>query len=178
MGKMLILTAPNKILTEKTKTVKKIDNNIKRLINDMIVCLQTQKDPQGVGLAAPQVGKSISIFIIKPTLESKEKVFINPKIVRFIDKNNPKKIDKNKRKLEGCLSIPKIWAPIKRRYGIEIEYMNLEGKKLKQKFQGYEAIIIQHEIDHLNGIMYTQRAIEQKAQVFEEKGNKLIKIEF
>ncbi|MFH1827377.1 MAG: peptide deformylase [bacterium] len=177
MGKMLILTAPNKILTTKAKSVAKIDNSVKKLVKDMAICLQTQEDPQGIGLAAPQIGKNLCLFIIKPLPKSEEKIFINPKIIKYFDKKTPKKAGKEKRKLEGCLSIPRIWAPIKRRFGIEIEYMNLEGKKLVQKFQGYEAIIIQHEIDHLNGIMFTQRALEQKAQVFEEKGNKLIKID-
>lgn len=177
MAKMLIFTAPNKILTSRAKNVEKIDSSIKKLIKNMSDTLEKQEDPQGVGLAAPQVGKNISLFIIKPSPKSSEKVFINPKIIRFFNKIGPKKPTKAKRKLEGCLSIPRIWAPIKRKYGIELEYMDLTGKKLIKKFEGYQSIIIQHEVDHLNGIMFTQRALEQKAQLFEEKGDKLVKID-
>lgn len=175
---MQILSAPNKYLNTKSTEVKNIDRNIKKIVSDMSVCLESQNDPQGVGLAAPQVGLNIRLFISKPTSTSNHQVFINPKILGFFDKKIPdSKRKSGKRKLEGCLSIPRIWAPIKRKYGIEVEYMDLKGKNYIKKFTGYRAIIIQHEIDHLEGILFTQRALEQKAQLFEEKGNKLIKIE-
>ena len=113
MAKMLIFTAPNKILTSRAKNVEKIDSSIKKLIKNMSDTLEKQEDPQGVGLAAPQVGKNISLFIIKPSPKSSEKVFINPKVIRFFNKIAPKKPTKATRKPEGCLSIPRIWAPIK-----------------------------------------------------------------
>ncbi|MEX1052721.1 MAG: peptide deformylase [Patescibacteria group bacterium] len=174
---MHILAAPNKLLTTKAQKVKKIDKVIKKLVADMIVCLEKQEDPQGVGLAAPQIGKSTSLFIIKSSPKSEVEIFINPKVLKLFDKKGDKNKKANKKKLEGCLSIPRIWAPIKRKYGIILEFMNLEGKKMEKEFTGYKSIILQHEIDHLNGILFTQRALEQKAQVFEEKGDKLIKIE-
>lgn len=174
---MQILRAPNKFLNTKSTDIKNIDRNIKKIVSEMVSCLDFQKDPQGVGLAAPQVGLNIRLFISKPTSTSKHQVFINPKILRSFDKKilNPKRKG-GKRKLEGCLSIPRIWAPIKRKYGIQVEYMDLKGKIYTKKYIGYQAIIIQHEIDHLEGILFTQRALEQKAQLFEEKGEKLIKI--
>ncbi len=175
---MQILNAPNNFLNTKSGEIKKIDRNIKKIVSEMAECLDSQKDPQGVGLAAPQVGLNVRLFISKPTPTSKHQVFINPKVLGFFDKKMPDvKRKGGKRKLEGCLSIPRIWAPIKRKYGVKIEYMDLKGKIYTKKFTGYQSIIVQHEIDHLEGILFTQRALEQKAQLFEEKGEKLIKIE-
>ena len=175
---MQILSAPNKFLNIKSEDIKNIDRNIKKIVSEMAECLDSQKDPQGVGLAAPQVGLNVRLFISKPTPTSKRQVFINPRIIGFFDKKIPDgKRKGGKRKLEGCLSIPRIWAPIKRKYGVKIEYMDLKGKIYTKKFTGYQSIIIQHEIDHLEGILFTQRALEQKAQMFEEKGEKLVKIE-
>lgn len=174
---MKIIIAPNKSLNTKSENIKNIDRNIKKIISEMAKCLESQKDPQGVGLAAPQIGLKLRLFIMKPLTNSKHQTLINPKILSFFDKKQTKTSKKTvKSKLEGCLSIPRIWSPIKRRYGINIEYTDLNGNIIKKTFTGYQAIIVQHEIDHLDGILFTQRALEQKSQLFEEKGNKLVKI--
>lgn len=175
---MKIISAPNKTLNTKSEDIINIDGKIKKIVSEMVKTLDSQKDPQGVGLAAPQVGLNIRMFIMKPLTDSKHQTVINPKVINFFDKK-PSKIKKKpvKNKLEGCLSIPKIWAPVKRRYGVNIEYTDLNGNIITKTFTGYQAIIVQHEIDHLDGILFTQRAIEQKSQLFEEKGEKLVKIE-
>ena len=175
---MKIISAPNKVLNTKSENIKNIDRNIKKIISEMAKCLESQKDPQGVGLAAPQVGLNLRLFIMKPLTDSKHQALINPKILSFFDKKQTKTSKKTvKSKLEGCLSIPRIWSPIKRRYGVNIEYTDLNENIIKKTFTGYQAIIVQHEIDHLDGILFTQRALEQKSQLFEEKGEKLVKIE-
>jgi len=176
-----ILIAPNKVLNSNAEIVKRIDKKIKRLVDEMIVCLKNQKDPQGVGLAAPQVGYNLQLFIIKPYEDKKPEVFINPKILTsdktgYKTSKTQKSKQARKRKLEGCLSIPKIWAPIKRAQTILIEYADINGNIVKNEYSGFESIIIQHEIDHLNGVMFTQRALEQKVQLYEETGDKLEKI--
>ena len=173
-----ILTAPNKILSSRAKKITKVDKKLKKLVNEMIICLEKQKNPQGVGLAAPQVGYNLQLFIIKPFENEKPQIIINPKIVKFINKKKVGKLDKKKqrRSLEGCLSIPKIWAPIQRAEEIVLEYTDINGKNLTAKFSGFHSVIIQHEIDHLNGIIFTQRAIEQKKQLYEETEDKLEKI--
>lgn len=152
--------------------------------------LMAQNDPPGVGLAANQVGLDQSIFIIKPFEKSKIKVFINPKIInvgaQFIAPKNksminhpPAKKSKHKKvKLEGCLSIPRIWGPVKRAERIFLHYQDLTGKKNLKWFSGFEAIIIQHEIDHLNGVVFTQRSLEQKGQLYKEENEELVKIEY
>jgi len=175
-----ILTAPNKILGSSVKPVEKIAADITKLVLEMEKTLIAQNDPPGVGLAAPQVGKKLALFIIKPTKKAKIKVFINPKILKrtVLSKDSPyKKTKKNHVKLEGCLSIPRIWGPVKRASRVLVEYQTLTGLLTQRWFQGLEAIIIQHEIDHLTGVLFTQRALEQNLPLYEEKKGKLEKIE-
>ncbi len=175
-----IVTVPSKTLLKPTKIVEKIDEKIKKLILEMEKILVAQIDPPGVGLAANQVGENLSLFIIKPSEKAKTKVFINPKIISRTDlfKTNHKKVRPYKKrvKLEGCLSIPRIWGPVNRAERIFLHYQDLTGKKYLKWFSGFEATVIQHEIDHLNGIVFTQRAVEQKKQLYKEENDELFKI--
>ena len=93
-------------------------------------------------------------------------------------KDPTKKLSKKKVKLEGCLSIPRIWGPVKRADRIFLNYQDMTGKKYLKWFSGFEAIIIQHEVDHLNGIVFTQRSVEQKGQLYKEENDELVKIEY
>lgn len=179
-----IVTVPNNILSLPTKPVEKIDADIKKIVFDMEKVLIAQNDPPGVGLAANQVGLDLAIFIIRPTEKSKTKVFINPKIVKLgfneIERNrkNPTKKKRSKIKLEGCLSIPRIWGPVKRASKVLLEYQNTSGPVVRHWFSGFEATIIQHEMDHLNGVVFTQRSLEQKGQLYREENDELVKIEY
>ena len=170
-----IITAPNKILSQPTQPVSIFDKKLKEIIKQMIEILEKQNDPPGVGLAANQVGLNLSLFIIKPSKKSKISVFVNPQIKKTIlSKNNPSK--KRVIKLEGCLSLPKIWGPIKRASRVLLQYQDIEGKMHERWFSGFEAVIIQHEVDHLKGIVFTQRSLEQNQPLYEEKNNQLKRI--
>lgn len=177
-----IVTAPNDILLSPTQPVEKIDDNIKNIVFNMEKVLIAQDDPPGVGIAANQVGLDLSIFIVKSTMRSKIKVFINPKIISRTDlfKTKTKKVRPYKKriKLEGCLSIPRIWGPVKRSDRVFLNYQDITGKKYLKWFDGFEAVIIQHEVDHLNGVVFTQRSIEQKKQLYKEENDELVKIEY
>lgn len=170
-----ILTAPNKVLEEPVKKVKKIDDSIAKMVRDMEKVLMTQDDPPGVGLAANQVGIDLAIFIVKPTPKAKTEVFINPKLIQ-VDRTRLN--NKGKQPLEGCLSLPRIWGQVERAPKVLLEYQNLRGKIAKKTFSGFRAIIIQHEMDHLNGILFTKRVLEQKLELYEEKAGKLVKMEY
>jgi len=174
-----IVHAPNPILFQKTKAVAKIDEKIKKLIEEMKETLLAQSDPQGVGLSANQVGVGLSLFIMKPTKKSKIFVFINPKIIKTVLEKERPSSKKKTIKLEGCLSVPKIWGNVKRPSKVLLEYQtDDENFEKKQKwFCGFEAIIIQHEVDHLNGTLFTQRAVAQNQPLYEEKDGKLEKID-
>jgi len=192
---MKIITVPNNVLSFPTKPVVEIDNNIRKIVADMEKVLIAQDDPPGVGLAANQVGLGLSIFIIRPTEKAKTKVFINPKIVKIgqsqsksvksvtnstdsTDSTDSTKKKRKRVKLEGCLSIPRIWGPVKRTDRVLLNYQDQTGKKYLKWFTGFEATIIQHEIDHLNGVVFTQRSIEQKGQIYREEDEELVKIEY
>lgn len=181
-----IVHAPHSILTKVAKQVKKVDKKIQELVYDMEETLIEQVDPQGVGLAAPQVNVDLAIFIIKPTLKSETKVFINPKIlelvkpvklVKLADANSTNSAKSEDIKLEGCLSIPHIWGPVARNTKILLEYQDLTGEKHSEWFSGFTSVIIQHEMDHLQGVLFTQRVLEQKGKLYQEKDGKLEKIE-
>ncbi len=176
-----IVTTPNPVLTTPVAPVVKIDERIKKLVADMEVTLIAQKDPEGVGLAAPQVGISLALFIMKPGPSKPTTAFINPKIVKHVSCNTKHKTQgkkKKKVKLEGCLSVPKIWSPLVRENKVLLHYQDLEGKVHKKWFSGFEAIIIQHEMDHLGGVLFTQRALEKNIPLYEEKDGELEKLKY
>jgi peptide deformylase len=173
-----IVNVPNTVLTTPVKPVKKIDSSIKKLVKEMEKTLKAQVDPQGVGLAAPQVGVSIALFIMQPSPEENVEVMINPKIKHSESvAKQTEEDEKEHEQLEGCLSIPRIWSPIRRHDKVLLEYQDIEGDTLTKEFDGFEATIVQHEMDHLNGILFTQRAVEQNQDLFEEKKGKLKKID-
>jgi len=169
-----IVLIPNNVLMKPVLSVSKIDSKIKQLVYNMEETLIAQVDPQGVGLAAPQVGVSLSLFIIKPSLDSDTEVFINPEILEVQSPETNNQQPKNKHtKLEGCLSVPRIWGPISRSHKVRLSYQDLNGKTHTKWFTGFKATIIQHECDHLKGVLFTQRALEQQSKLYEEKDGEL-----
>lgn len=170
-----IVTVPEPVLRQVAKPVKKLDKRVLDIIADMEKTLLAAKDPEGVGLAAPQIGISLQIFLCRPSKKSKPQVFINPQITQFSKETQSP--DENEGVFEGCLSIPAHYAPITRSLGVKVKYQTL--KKIKdayeledkeEEFTGFPAHIIQHEVDHLNGILFVDRAIEQKTKMYKVKG--------
>jgi peptide deformylase len=179
---MKIVQAPDAVLTQKAKPVQKIDKAIHNLLKEMEVTLSSAVDPEGVGLAAPQVGKSLQIFIIKHTPKSPLLTFINPHIESFKDEQ-PKPDEKEKKKkggvqLEGCLSLHDVWGVVKRHKKVVLSYQDEHGKTHKETFDGFLATIIQHEFDHLQGILFPKRVLEQKSQLYHSLKNADGEIEF
>lgn len=166
-----IITAPNVTLSQVSKPVRKIDGEIITLIEEMKETLSHTHDPEGVGLAAPQVGRSLQLFIIKPTQKSKVQVFINPEISlsQTDEEQDTKKTKDNK--LEGCLSLPQIWGTIKRHKTITVTYVNEKGKQIKKTFSGFLAVVIQHEYDHLQGVLFPKRVLDQKGKLYKSHKN-------
>ncbi|MBI3985006.1 MAG: peptide deformylase [Candidatus Levybacteria bacterium] len=168
-----ILNAPTEVLSKKANPINKIDSSILVFIKQMGEALEAATDPIGVGLAAPQVGKSLRLFIVKPKVNSKIIAFINPKIINQKPLVKTKKGQKHK-KLEGCLSLKDIWGEVERFPEITLEYQDEEGTKHIKVFNGFMATIIQHEIDHLEGVLFPKRVLEQKGTLYksekDEKG--------
>lgn len=133
-------------MRKKAEVVKNPENpEIKKLIADMII---TMKSASGIGLAAPQVGYSLRLFTIN--VEGKIYVFINPEIKDIYAEKIPFE--------EGCLSVSKIWGPVVRPKKLMIKALNENGKLVKIRAKGLLARVIQHEIDHLNGILFIDKA--------------------
>ncbi len=145
MSKLEIRRAGDPILREKSLPVKKIDKTIRKLLDDMV---ETMDAADGVGLAAPQVGVSLRVIIVD--VEDKLLELINPEIV-FSDGTQVCQ-------QEGCLSVPGLFGSVERALFIEVEALNRNGKKIKFSAEGFKAQAIQHEIDHLDGILFIDRA--------------------
>ncbi|MBN1168867.1 peptide deformylase [Candidatus Woesebacteria bacterium] len=184
-----IVNVKDPILRKKAKPVKRIDKKIKSLIADLKETLIVQKDPEGVGLAAPQIGKSFQIFAMKP--EKKITIVINPKIIWIKDvkdkiqkskKGSSNKVKKRNNEtepevMEGCLSLPHYYGPIKKPNRIKISYLNEKGEKVEKIFKDFEAQIIQHEIDHLKGILFVDRLLEQEKPLYKVSGEEWEKVD-
>ena len=141
-----ILTgADNPMLRAKAKNVGDINKELKSLVKDME---ETMTKADGVGLAAPQVGKSIRLCIAR--IEDTVTILINPVITKRSDK---KVIDQ-----EGCLSLPGVWVDVARACDIQLTYSDLKGKTQERQLSGFSARVVQHEIDHLNGILTVDHA--------------------
>jgi peptide deformylase len=171
MARQMVLT-PDPSLLQKATPVKKIDKKIDEYLQDMEFLLVTADDPIGVGLAAPQAGIPYRIFLMRPTEKSKIQVFINPEVLptdEVKQKSKPKK--RKKRILEGCLSIPNIWGNVTRKDTVKLSYLDEKGVQHTKTFKGFSAIIIQHEIDHLDGILFTKRVLEQGEKLYKSSKN-------
>lgn len=186
-----IIVTPHPLLLQPVKKVTRFDEQLIDSIQEMKEILSATRDPKGVGLAAPQVGIPLRLFLIKPYERSKVNVFINPDLIgvnpvkegAVADQQNQQKesVEKPKARrklLEGCLSIPNIWGRVGRKKEIVLTYQDEKGNTYTKLFKGYMATIIQHELDHLNGILFTKRVMEQNGKLFRSYKNEEGKDEF
>ena len=160
-----ILTEPNKLLRQVSKIVEQVGDDERLLMDDM---LDTMYDALGIGLAAIQIGvpKRIIVMDIGRDKNKKEpRYFVNPVI-----KN---KNEKKSRYEEGCLSVPDQFAEIERPNTCEVEYLDYEGKKQLLKAYGLLATCIQHEMDHLEGILFIDYLSKLKKSMIIKKLSKI-----
>jgi len=147
--KLDILTDPNHDLRLRSEEINKKElakDETQTLIDNMI---ETMKSADGVGLAAPQIGVHKKIIIVET--KSGPEVFINPRITSRSLWHVTSE--------EGCLSIPGVYGQVKRNKKVTVKALDRHGHKIRRKVSGMEAIIFQHEIDHLNGILFIDRVI-------------------
>ena len=159
MAVLNIVTVPNDVLRERTQKIVSFDDKFKKLVDDMV---ETLRDAPGVGLAAPQVGLSKKLIVIEyaeevetedgDVKELPKKLYIvaNPEIV--------KKSAEMEMGIEACLSVPNLIGDVERHYQIVVKGQNKNGQPIRIKAKGWLARIFQHEIDHLNGVLYTDLA--------------------
>jgi len=161
MALRTIVTLPAAVLRRKAKPVTQFDDNLQILIDDMI---ETMREAPGVGLAAPQVNISERLIVVEygeetedehgEVIEKPKKLFalINPEIVKFSEETELG--------VEGCLSIPGLVGEVERYSRIQVKGLNRHGKPVRVKAEGWLARIFQHEIDHVNGVLFTDRATQ------------------
>lgn len=144
----------NTVLRTVSRPVQKVDKKIGELIDKMMVSMHKN---DGVGLAAPQVGHSIRLLVMKLYKNKSMKEYttiamINPVIVKSSDK---KTID-----IEGCLSCPGQFGKVQRCYSVQVQFIDKKGSTMMLQLEGFNARIVQHEMDHLDGILFIDKAIE------------------
>ena len=157
MSKLPIVTIPDKGLRDKTRPVTKFDADLQQLIDNMI---ETPGEANGVGLAAPQIGRPLKLAVIWTLPEEDDAgnelpdtrdlyVVINPEIFW-----TSRETDKG---IEGCLSIPGYLGEVERPLSIRVRGLDRHGRKFRRRFDDWDARIFQHEIDHLNGVLYIDK---------------------
>ncbi|MBI2074254.1 MAG: peptide deformylase [Candidatus Levybacteria bacterium] len=160
-----IVIAPDPVLSKNADKVEKVNKDVLRLIEEMKQTLLSR------------------IFITKLTEKSPIGVFINPEIIQIDTDNNQRISADNQRKspptkLEGCLSLPSIWGTVFRSPKIKLEYLDENGKTHSKIFTEFMATIMQHEIDHLDGILFPKRVLEQGGTLYKSHKNKKGQDEF
>lgn len=158
--KLEICTWPEEVLSQKALPVMEITPEIKELIESMV---ETMYEGDGVGLAAPQIGESIRLIVVDqtgPKIKGDLRIFINPEIVECEGE-----IDSE----EGCLSCPEFSGTIKRSERVKVKALNEKGEEVIVDNEGFLAIILQHEIDHLDGITIADRAGRLKKALYKKK---------
>lgn len=150
--KLTILTEPNPLLRREGRDLSLVELNspsIQTLIKDMV---KTMYEADGVGLAASQIGENINLTVI--AVKNGELVLVNPKILKY-------GLLKEKGE-EGCLSVPGVWGMVKRSKHIKVNALGLDGEQYSFKANGFFSRVIQHEVDHLNGVLFIDKAQDIK----------------
>ena len=167
MSTLIVLTYPDNFLSQSAKPVENINGTIQNMIEDMS---STMYEAPGVGLAAIQVGfdQSIIVYDISPRDEKRSlHVLINPKIIS----SEGTTISEN----EGCLSVPDFRADVKRSASILVEGFDRKEKPLRVEAHGHLAVVLQHEIDHLNGMLFIDRISSLKRGLYKRRIKKLLR---
>jgi len=162
-----LIILPDPVLRQLSKPVETVDADVRRLADDM---LNTMYDAPGIGLAAIQIGVPRQMLVIDVSKEGEDKqpqVFINPKILVTSDERSVYE--------EGCLSIPDYYAEVERPATITVQYIDLDGKQLTAQADGLLATCLQHEIDHLNGVLFIDHISKLKREMVIRKFAKAAK---
>ena len=154
-----IVTLPDPVLRKKARPITKFDKALQMLIDDMV---DTMCEAPGVGLAAPQVGISDRLIVVEyaeePEEEGEEQKEVKPKLYVMINPEIVKASTETELGVEGCLSIPGLVGEVERFSTLQVKGLNRRGQPMKVKAEGWLARIFQHEIDHINGVVFPDRA--------------------
>jgi peptide deformylase len=156
----IVKDSADPVLRKKAVKLRKVDDGVRKLAEDMF---ETMLDAPGVGLAAPQIGKSIRLITVHIPADEEEGteevslMLMNPEIVKASgEQTGP----------EGCLSIPGIAGNVTRAWNVTIKAVDMDNKPVRIKAEGYLAVALQHEIDHLDGILFIDRIADKKEDLW------------
>ncbi|MBO9122478.1 MULTISPECIES: peptide deformylase [unclassified Rhizobium] len=162
-----LIILPDPLLRQVSKPIERVDSDLQRLADDM---LETMYDAPGIGLAAIQIGVARRMLVIDVAREGEEKqplVFINPEIVSSSDERSVYE--------EGCLSIPDYYAEVERPATVGVKYLDRDGKEQTMEADSLLATCLQHEIDHLNGVLFIDHISRLKREMVIKKFTKAAK---
>jgi peptide deformylase len=161
-----IISYPDPVLARKSRHLTGVDPDIEQLATDMV---ETMYDNEGIGLAAPQVGENVRLIVVDisgPEIRQDLRVLLNPEIVAASGE-----VESD----EGCLSVPKYRAPVMRSETVTVQAQDLEGNDLEIEADGMLAICLQHEIDHLDGVLFIDHISRLKRSMYDKKVKKWLK---
>ena len=141
-----ILTVPNPILKQVSQPVDKVTDETRKLMDDMV---DSMRAANGIGLAAVQIGEPVNVIVMDLARDEEEaqlKYFVNPEILEDVEDLKPYE--------EGCLSVPDVFDTIERPERVQITYLDYNGERVTEWAEGLYAVCIQHEMDHLKGIVF------------------------
>ena len=163
-----LIILPDPVLRQLSEPVETVNAELRRLADDM---LETMYDAPGIGLAAIQIGVPRRLLVIDVSKDSEDKqpqVFVNPQILTSSDERSVYE--------EGCLSIPDYYAEVERPAAIKVEYVDLDGRQQTVEADGLLATCLQHEIDHLNGLLFIDYISKLKREMVIRKFTKAAKV--
>lgn len=160
-----LIILPDPLLRQMSRPVERVDDSLRKLADDM---LETMYEAPGIGLAAIQVGLPLRLLVIDLAKEDEEPaphVFVNPEILHISDERSVYE--------EGCLSIPEYYAEVERPATVRVKYVDRDGKAQEMAAEGLMATCLQHEIDHLNGVLFIDHISKLKRDMVMRKFRKL-----
>ncbi len=160
-----LIILPDPLLRQVSKPVERVDDMLRKLAGDM---LETMYDAPGIGLAAIQIGLPMRLLVIDLAKEDDEPaphVFVNPEILESSDERSVYE--------EGCLSIPEYYAEVERPAFVRVKYVDRDGKQQEMQAEGLMATCLQHEIDHLDGVLFIDHISKLKRDIVMRKFRKL-----
>jgi peptide deformylase len=162
-----ILVVPHPILKQVSETVETVDDELRALMDDM---LETMYAAPGIGLAAVQIGvpkRVIVMDLARPEEEPQPRYYVNPEILWASEETLPYE--------EGCLSVPEIYDEVERPARVKLRYLNYQGEQVEEDAEGLFAVCIQHEMDHLEGVLFIDHLSRLKREQAVKKVKKLVK---
>ena len=162
-----ILVVPNPVLKQVSETVRVVDDELRALMDDM---LETMYAAPGIGLAAIQVGVPKRVIVMDLAREGEPpapQYFVNPEILWASEETAPYE--------EGCLSVPEIYDEVERPLQVKLKYLNYQGEEIVEDAEGLFAVCIQHEMDHLDGVLFIDHLSRLKREQAIKKVKKLVK---